>query len=247
MEHILEVTNLTKDYGDFRAVNDITFSIKKGEIFGFLGLNGAGKTTTLKMLAGILEPTEGSILIGGISLKNDPLTVKRMTGYIPDRPYLYPKLTGHEFLQFIADLYELPRRDVHEKIKSLISDYALTPWEHELIESYSHGMRQRLATCAALLHNPKLLIVDEPMVGLDPQGAKFLKESLKKYAASGISILLSTHSLHVAEEITDRIAIMHQGKFITMGTVAEVKSASGVEKKTLEELFLTLTTEAGAA
>lgn len=245
MDLILEVNNLSKDYGNFRAVDSISFEIKKGEIFGFLGLNGAGKTTTLKMLAGILRPSSGEIKIGGISLKSDPISVKRLTGYIPDRPYLYPKLTGHEFLQFVADLYELPRRGIDDKISNLISSYALTPWEHELIESYSHGMRQRIATCAALLHEPRLLIVDEPMVGLDPQGAKFLKESLKTYAASGISVLLSTHSLNVAEEITDRIAIMHHGKILTMGTISEIKSSSGMQKHNLEELFLTLTTEAG--
>lgn len=247
MGNILEVKELSKYYGDFKAVDSITFSIKKGEIFGFLGLNGAGKTTTLKMLSGILEPTDGSIVIDGISLKEDPISVKRITGYIPDRPYLYPKLTGHEFMQFIADLYELPRKSIDSKISSLLNEYALSPWEHELIESYSHGMRQRLATCAALIHSPKLLIVDEPMVGLDPQGAKFLKESLKSYAASGISILLSTHSLNVAEEITDRIAIMHKGKILTMGTISEIKSSSGMSKYNLEELFLSLTTEAGAA
>lgn len=247
MGNILEVKELSKYYGNFKAVDSITFSIKKGEIFGFLGLNGAGKTTTLKMLSGILEPTDGSIVIDGISLKEDPISVKRITGYIPDRPYLYPKLTGHEFMQFIADLYELPRKSIDSKISSLLNEYALSPWEHELIESYSHGMRQRLATCAALIHSPKLLIVDEPMVGLDPQGAKFLKESLKSYAASGISILLSTHSLNVAEEITDRIAIMHKGKILTMGTISEIKSSSGMSKYNLEELFLSLTTEAGAA
>lgn len=247
MGNILEVKELSKYYGDFKAVDSITFSIKEGEIFGFLGLNGAGKTTTLKMLSGILEPTDGSIVIDGISLKEDPINVKRITGYIPDRPYLYPKLTGHEFMQFIADLYELPRKSIDSKISSILSEYALSPWEHELIESYSHGMRQRLATCAALIHSPKLLIVDEPMVGLDPQGAKFLKESLKSYAAAGISILLSTHSLNVAEEITDRIAIMHKGKILTMGTISEIKSSSGMSKYNLEELFLSLTTEAGAA
>lgn len=247
MEYILEVNNLSKNYGDFRAVDSVSFSIKRGEIFGFLGLNGAGKTTTLKMLSGILEPTEGSIIIDGISLKDDPISVKKITGYIPDRPYLYPKLTGHEFMQFISDLYELPRMNIDQKISSLLSAYALTPWEHELIESYSHGMRQRLATCAALIHDPKILIVDEPMVGLDPHGAKFLKESLKSYAAAGISILLSTHSLNVAEEITDRIAIMHKGKILIMGTIAEIKSSSGMMKHNLEELFLSLTMEAGAA
>lgn len=247
MVNILEVKELSKYYGDFKAVDSVTFSIKKGEIFGFLGLNGAGKTTTLKMLSGILEPSEGNIVIDGISLKDDPIKVKRITGYIPDRPYLYPKLTGHEFMQFISDLYELPRKNIDSKISSLLNEYALTPWEHELIESYSHGMRQRLATCAALIHSPKLLIVDEPMVGLDPQGAKFLKESLKSYAASGISILLSTHSLNVAEEITDRIAIMHKGKILTMGTISEIKSSSGMSKHNLEELFLSLTNEAGAA
>ena len=152
---LLSVSNLSKKYGDFLAVNDISFSIKEGEIFGFLGLNGAGKTTTLRMLAGILEPSEGEIIIGGHNLALNPIEAKKITGYIPDRPYLYPKLTGQEFLQFIGDLYELPRKEIPEKISFLLKEYSLTEWAHELIESYSHGMSQRLAACAALLHEPK--------------------------------------------------------------------------------------------
>lgn len=238
---LLSVSNLSKRYGDFLAVDNISFSIKEGEIFGFLGLNGAGKTTTLRMLAGILEPSDGEIVIGGHNLATSPIEAKRITGYIPDRPYLYPKLTGQEFLQFIGDLYELPKKDIPSKIEYLLKEYSLTEWAHELVESYSHGMRQRLATCAALLHEPKFLIVDEPMVGLDPQGARFLKNSFKRYAKEGMGILLSTHSLNVAEEITDRLAIVHKGKILIQGTLSEIKEQSGKEGLNLEDLFLELT------
>lgn len=239
----LKVEHLSKNYGTFKAVNDISFELKPGEIFGFLGLNGAGKTTTLKILAGILEPTHGSVQIGGFDITKDPISAKKITGYIPDRPYLYPKLTGREFLEFIADLYEIPRNTVDEKIKLLLSDYSLTQWEFELIESYSHGMRQRLATCAALMHKPKLLIVDEPMVGLDPQGARFLKQSFKKYAKEGMSILLSTHSLNVAEEVADRLAIIHKGSIVVSGTLQEIKSFAGNKETNLEELFIDITSQ----
>lgn len=237
----LVVQNLSKNYGSFKAVNDISFEIKPGEIFGFLGLNGAGKTTTLKILAGILEPTHGSVSICGHDIIHEPIQAKKITGYIPDRPYLYPKLTGREFLEFVADLYEIPRAHVDEKIKALLTAYSLTQWEFELIESYSHGMRQRLATCAGLLHEPKLLIVDEPMVGLDPHGARFLKQSFKQYAREGMSILLSTHSLNVAEEVADRLAIIHKGSIMVSGTLEEIKHFAGNKETNLEELFIDIT------
>ncbi len=241
---MIEIQNLQKRFGKFRAVKDLSLTIQRGEIFGLLGMNGAGKTTTLKILAGILRPTAGTVRLGGYDIERQGTEAKRITGFIPDRPYLYPKLTGREFLYFIADLYALSPKKTEERIDLLMSDYHLTEWENELVENYSHGMKQRLATIAALIHEPQILIVDEPMVGLDPHGAKLLKESLKRYAAQGITILLSTHSLNVAQELSDRLAIMHRGELITEGTFEEIRNQEGSQGSNLEEIFLALTTEA---
>jgi ABC-2 type transport system ATP-binding protein len=238
---MIEVHDLTKRYGSFHALNGISLSIGAGEIFGFLGVNGAGKTTTLKILAGILQPTSGAAFIGGFSLRDNPSKAKAITGFIPDRPHLYPKLTGREHLYFVADLYRVPTNDAEKRIDQLLEDYALREWQDELIESYSHGMKQRLATCGALVAKPKVLIVDEPMVGLDPHGAKLLKDSFRRYAAEGMSILLSTHSLNVAEEVSDRIAIIHRGSLIDAGTVDEIRHRRGLAGSGLEQMFLTLT------
>jgi len=238
---MIEIESITKRYSNFTAVNQLSLSVGKGEIFGFLGVNGAGKTTTIKMMVGILRPTSGEITIGGHKLSTHSLDAKRITGYIPDRPYIYPKLTGKEFLHFVCDLYSVPALEAHKRIDQLLEEYALREWEDELVESYSHGMKQRLATCAALVHNPQVLIVDEPMVGLDPHGAKFLKEAFKRYAKQGMSIFLSTHSLNVAEEVADRLAIIHRGELITIGTLASIREKTGHLDEGLENLFLQLT------
>jgi ABC-2 type transport system ATP-binding protein len=238
---MIEIESVTKRYSNFTAVNQLSLSVGKGEIFGFLGVNGAGKTTTIKMMVGILRPTSGEITIGGHKLSTNSLDAKRITGYIPDRPYIYPKLTGKEFLHFVCDLYSVPALEAHKRIDQLLEEYALREWEDELVESYSHGMKQRLATCAALVHNPQVLIVDEPMVGLDPHGAKFLKEAFKRYAKQGMSIFLSTHSLNVAEEVADRLAIIHRGELITIGTLASIREKTGHLDEGLENLFLQLT------
>ncbi len=240
---MIRIESLTKVYGNYRAVDALSLEIEGGEIFGFLGVNGAGKTTTLKMLAGILRPTSGSIFIGDFDALANPREAKRMIGYIPDRPYLYPKLTGREFLHFVADLYEVPPREARERAQDLLTEYTLTDWQDELIESYSHGMKQRLATCAALVHRPKILIVDEPMVGLDPHGAKLLKESFRSYAQAGMTIFLSTHSLNVAEEVADRLAIIHRGSLIAHGTFDHIREQSGGQEERLEEIFISLTSE----
>lgn len=239
---MIEIDNVTKRYGSLIAVNNITLKVNPGEIFGFLGVNGAGKTTTLRMLAGILKPTSGKITINGHNLEDQTLEAKRVTGYIPDRPYLYPKLTGREFLYFVADLYTVKAKEAEERIDFLLSEYSLLEWQDELVEGYSHGMKQRLATCAALVHNPKVLIVDEPMVGLDPHGAKLLKSYLRKYASQGMAILMSTHSLNVAEEVSDRLAIIHRGSLITIGTLSQIRQQTGSLDDGLEEIFLELTT-----
>ena len=239
---MIEIKNLTKRYGSFCAVDDITFHVDKGEIFGFLGVNGAGKTTTLRMLAGVLRPTSGSLAIGGYDVASSPQQAKQITGFIPDRPHLYNKLTAAEFLRFISELYTVPKNEIEPRIETLLSEYKLTEWKNELVESFSHGMKQRLAWCAALVHHPKVLVVDEPMVGLDPHGAKMLKESLRRYAREGMTILLSTHSLNVAEEVSDRLAIINKGKIIALGTLHEIRAIAGGKDQDLEQIFLELTT-----
>jgi ABC-2 type transport system ATP-binding protein len=238
---MIELQSVTKTYNHITAVRNLSLSIGQGEIFGFLGVNGAGKTTTIKMMVGILSPTAGEIIIGGNILRTQAIAAKKIMGYIPDRPYIYPKLTGMEFMLFVCDLYSVPYRESRIRSEQLLEEYALTEWQHELVESYSHGMKQRLATCAALVHQPKVLIVDEPMVGLDPHGAKFLKEAFKRYAKAGMTIFLSTHSLNVAEEVADRLAIIHKGELITSGSLAAIREQTGKADEGLENLFLQLT------
>jgi ABC-2 type transport system ATP-binding protein len=241
---MITIKNLTKTYGSFTAVNNISLQVPTGGIFAFLGVNGAGKTTTIRMLTGILRPTSGSIYLGGFDLLADPIQAKGITGYIPDRPNLYPKLTGREFLYFICDIYHVPAKRAEHRIDEVLEEYTLVHWQDELIESYSHGMKQRLATCAALVHDPRVLIVDEPMVGLDPHGARNLKEAFKRYARSGVTIFLSTHSLNVAEELADNLAIIHQGSIITTGTLDDIRALTGKHNEDLEHMFLELTSPA---
>lgn len=238
---MITLKNLTKTYGSFTAVNGVSLEIPTGGIFAFLGVNGAGKTTTIRMMTGILRPTSGEIYLGGFDLLADPIQAKSITGYIPDRPNLYPKLTGRELLYFICDLYRVDAKHAERRIDEVLDEYSLTQWQDELIESYSHGMKQRLATCAALVHDPRVLIVDEPMVGLDPHGAKNLKEAFKRYARSGVTIFLSTHSLNVAEELADNLAIIHQGSILTTGTLDDIRELTGKHDEGLEHMFLELT------
>ncbi len=238
---MIKIEHVTKKYGNFTAVEDINLQVHAGEIFGFLGVNGAGKTTTLRMLAGVLQPSSGTITIGGYNIQKEPEKAKALTGYIPDRPYIYPKLTGREFLYFVADLYRVPGNTAESIIDQLLEEYGLLSWQHELVDSYSHGMRQRLATAAALVHSPRVLIVDEPMVGLDPHGAKLLKDAMRKYASEGMAILLSTHSLNVAEEVADRLAIINHGSILTTGTLQELREQTGGQEHGLEQMFLRLT------
>ena len=245
MTDTIILENITKRYGTFCAVNNISLRVRSGEIFGFLGVNGAGKTTTLRMLAGVLMPTAGEIFLGGHNLAKEPMQAKSITGYIPDRPYLYPKLTGRELLYFCADLYRIDSVQGEQRIDALLSEYGLNDWQDSLIESYSHGMKQRLATCAALIHQPQILVVDEPIVGLDPHGARLLINCLRRYAKEGMSILLSTHSLHVAEELCDRLAIIHQGNLISIGTLNEIQQVNHAPHNRLEEIFLQLTSASG--
>jgi ABC-2 type transport system ATP-binding protein len=241
MSESLKILHLTKRFGSFAAVDDVSLTVGPGEIFGFLGPNGAGKTTTIKMIAGLLKPDHGSIHINGHDLAQEPGLCKQATGYIPDRPFLYEKLTGMEFLQFMAGLYQVPEPRFREASARFLELFRLTDWQHHLIESYSHGMRQKLIITAALLHNPSLIIVDEPMVGLDPQSARLVKELFKERARSGTSIFLSTHSLEIAEELCDLIAIIQNGRIRCLGDLESLRKEAKLEDSDLEAIFLELT------
>ena len=240
---MIKLINLTKFYRGLRAVDQINLEIRKGVCFGFLGPNGAGKTTTIKMIAGVLKPTKGQIIIDGHDLAKDPSAAKQCVGFIPDRPFMYEKLTGLEFLYFVADLYSLDSTPMlSRRIGDLLELFELRHWEEELIESYSHGMKQRLIMCAALVHQPKVLIVDEPMVGLDPKGARLVKNIFRDQAEKGTTLFMSTHSLEVAEEVCDEIAIIQKGRIIVRGTAGELREQAGMDGK-LEDVFLRLTQE----
>jgi ABC-2 type transport system ATP-binding protein len=240
-DHILTIEGLTKTFGRFKAVDNISLQVKKGEIFGFLGPNGAGKTTTIKMIAGILKPDKGRICINNHDLRKDPGKCKQDTGYIPDRPYLFEKLTGYEFLQFIASLYSLPPEKFAQNTFHYLKLFDLEAWQHHLIESYSHGMRQKLIITSIFMLEPPLIVVDEPMVGLDPKSARIVKELFKRHAASGASIFLSTHSLEIAEELCDRIGIILNGGLKALGNLKDLQQEARLEQSDLEEIFLELT------
>jgi ABC-2 type transport system ATP-binding protein len=238
---MIELKELTKTYGRYLAVDRLNLSIPKGEIFGFIGPNGAGKTTTIKMMGGILAPTEGSIRIAGIDMAVEPEEAKRKVGFIPDRPFLYEKLTGSEFLRFTADIYGVPESRFDEKAASVLSLFYLSDWSDELIESYSHGMKQRLIMAAALIHDPQVLIVDEPMVGLDPLAIMMVKDLFKRLASQGVTIFMSTHTLQVAQDICDRIGVITRGRLVASGTAADLQREANVTSADLEQVFLSLT------
>jgi ABC-2 type transport system ATP-binding protein len=238
---VLELEGVVKRYGNFTAVQSLDLTVERGEIVGFLGPNGAGKTTTIRMVAGTLLPTSGSIRVAGIDLAEDPTGAKRRMGYIPDRPFLYEKLSGIEFLRFVGGLWGREGRALEDRAERFLELFSLTPWRDELIESYSHGMRQKLLISSALLHEPDLIVVDEPMVGLDPRSARILKDLLRAFVEGGGSALLSTHTLEVAEAICDRIAIIAEGTIIARGTMEELRASTDAGAAHLEEIFLKLT------
>ncbi|MBN1105661.1 MAG: ABC transporter ATP-binding protein [Deltaproteobacteria bacterium] len=238
---MIKLIGLTKLYRGLRAVDNLNLEIKPGTLFGFLGPNGAGKTTTIRMMAGVLKPTSGQIIINGMDLAREPSEVKRCTGFIPDRPFLYEKLTGTEFLRFIGGLYGMDHSEpMGKRIQELLELFDLRHWSEELIESYSHGMKQRTVMCAALLHKPKVMIVDEPMVGLDPKGARLVKDIFREEACKGTTVFMSTHSLEMAEEVCQEVAIIQAGRILASGTPAELKRQAGVDGN-LENIFLKLT------
>ena len=240
---MIQLTNLTKIYGKIKAVNKLNLSVSKGEIFGFIGPNGAGKTTTIQMMAGLLAPTQGSVTIDGIDMATNPETAKIKIGLIPDRPFLYEKLTGMEFLRFTADLYDVNQDIFVEKAENLLNMFSILNQAHELIESYSHGMKQRLIMSAALLHDPPLIIVDEPMVGLDPRGIKLVTNLFRDLAHRGTTVFMSTHTLKLAEEVCDRIGIINKGSLIATGTLSDLTHAGRMGEADLEEVFFQLTEE----
>jgi ABC-2 type transport system ATP-binding protein len=224
-------------------VNNLNLFVKKGEVFGFIGPNGAGKTTTIKMMGGIIEPTAGTVTIAGINMQKEPEKAKRNIGFIPDRPYLYEKLTGMEFLKFTADLYGVSAAAFQSRAKKILENFSLDNWAHDLIESYSHGMKQRLIMSAALLHHPEVVIVDEPMVGLDPAAIIMVKDLFRSLAAQGVTIFMSTHTLKVAEDTCDRIGVINKGRLIAVGTTQELQRDANVSDADLERVFLNLTSE----
>src|SRR3954467_6021362 len=242
---MIKLTNLTKRYGSFTAVNAIDLEVPRGELFGFLGPNGAGKTTTLRMIAGILRPTNGTVHIGGIDIAKQPTAAKSKLGFIPDRPFIYEKLTGAEFLRFVAGLYDQDGPQVEHRARELLALFDLEEWRDELVESYSHGMRQKLIISSAFVHRPAVIVVDEPMVGLDPKAAKILKDLFREYTRRGHTIMMSTHTLEVAERLCDRIAIIQQGKIRAVGTIQDLR-AEATGGGGLEEIFLRLTGERAA-
>jgi len=240
---MIELKNLSKRYGDILAVKNLDLLVPKGEVFGFIGPNGAGKTTTINMIGGILSPTSGAVNICGVSMEAQPEKTKSKIGFIPDRPYLYEKLTGMEFLEFKADLYGVDEDDFLIKSREKLEMFSLLDWSDDLIESYSHGMKQRLIMAAALLHDPEVIVVDEPMVGLDPAGIKMVKGLFRRLARDGVTIFMSTHTLTVAEDVCDRIGIIHKGSLIATGTAEELKHKVRDVDADLEQVFIRLTEE----
>ena len=241
---MIQLINLTKHYGKLAAVHELNLEVSAGEIFGFLGPNGAGKTTTIRCMMGILKPSSGQILLGGYDVIQEAQKAKAICGFIPDRPFIYEKLSGQEFLNFVGKLHRVEDRRLGRRSAELLERLELTPWRDELVESYSHGMKQRLVVCAALIHEPRILIVDEPMVGMDPKGGRTLKDLFRSLAANGTTVFLSTHSMSVAEEICHRIGIIQKGRLIACGSMAEIHSQASNNNGNLESVFLELTREA---
>jgi len=238
---MIQTRNLTKRFGPRPAVSQLTLDIAAGEFFCFLGPNGAGKTTTIKMLTGLLHPSEGEARVGGFDIQMNPIEAKRLIGYVPDHPFLYEKLTGREFMRFVAGLYKLPASHLNGLSEELLGLFEIQHVADQLIEDYSHGMRQKLSFASCFLHEPKVVIVDEPWVGLDPKNIRFVKDYLKeKTRREGLTVFMSTHTLSIAEELADRIGIIHHGELLHLGTMDEIK-ALATNPGTLEDVFLELT------
>ncbi|HEX8991608.1 MAG TPA: ABC transporter ATP-binding protein [Anaerolineales bacterium] len=238
---LIETRNLVKRYGDKTAVGNISFDVRAGEIFGFLGPNGAGKTTTIKIIVGLLRPTSGSVTVAGYDVQQQPIPAKAASGYVPDTPNLYAKLTGRELLRFVGDLYNLDGQLATRRADELLRTFDLTAAADDTIDSYSHGMQQKTALAAALMHDPRVLVLDEPTVGLDPKSARLIKDILRQMAERGTAVFLSTHILEIAERMCDRIGIINRGELIAVGTMEELRALDKSGQASLEDIFLSLT------
>ena len=238
---LIETQNLVKKYGDKVAVKDVSLAVQAGEVFGFLGPNGAGKTTTIKMIVGLLQPTSGTVRVAGYDVQSQPLQAKAASGYVPDTPNLYAKLSGRELLRFVGDLYDLDPQRVAQRTEELLRVLDLEEAADNTIDSYSHGMQQKASLAAALMHDPKVLVLDEPTVGLDPKSARLIKDILRQMAERGSAVFLSTHILEIAERMCDRIGIINKGELVAVGTMNELRSLGKAGEASLEDIFLSLT------
>ncbi len=239
---MIELTHLVKHFGDLVAVNDVSLTVRRGEFFAMLGPNAAGKTTTIKVIAGLMKPTSGAALVAGFDVQTHPLDARRRLAYVPDFPFLYDKLTPWEFFRFTGQLFQMDEAGIQKAARELVARFNLEPYLSKPIEGLSHGTRQRVAIVSALLHDPEVFVIDEPMVGLDPQHARIVKDVLKERSLRGMTVFVSTHQLSVAEEMADRIGIIHQGRLIAVGTLDELRRQSGSDGA-LEKCFLVLTAE----
>lgn len=240
-ENLIEARDLTKRYGDKVAVDNVSFNVYGGEVFGFLGPNGAGKTTTLKMIVGLLQPTSGTVHVAGYDIQTQSRLAKASCGYVPDTPNLYAKLTGRELLRFVGDLYDIDRKQATRRADELLRMFDLMNAANDTVDSYSHGMQQKASLAAALMHDPRVLILDEPTVGLDPKSARLIKDILRQLATRGAAVMLSTHILEIAERMCDRIGIINKGQLIAVGTMDELRMLDKTGQTSLEDIFLSLT------
>ena len=240
---MIELDQLVKNFGDLVAVKDVSLKIGRGEFFALLGPNAAGKTTLMKLLTGLIKPTAGRALICGFDVQSQPLEARQRLAYVPDFPFLYDKLTAWEFFRFTGQMFRLDPARIEKNAQELVARFHLAEFADRTLEGLSHGTRQRIAIVSALLHDPEVFVIDEPMVGLDPQHARIVKDVLKERSLAGVTVLVSTHQLSIAEEMADRIGIIHGGKLIAVGTREELRKQSGASGA-LEEIFLSLTAEA---
>ena len=245
MTSAIETRALTKRYGAKTAVRELDLDVAEGEFFCFLGPNGAGKTTTIKMLTGLARPTSGRAIVGGADVEQDPIRAKRLLGYVPDHPFLYDRLTGREFMRFVAGLYRMNGTTFESRCDEMLATFELSHAAEQLVETYSHGMRQKLSFASCFLHEPRIVVVDEPWVGLDPKNIRAVKTYLRRRTSEGLTVFMSTHSLSIAEEVADRIGIIHRSRLLHVGTVDEIKMlAADPGEGSLEDVFLELTREA---
>ena len=242
-EFILSIDGVSKSFGKTLAVSDLNLALRSGEIFGFLGPNGAGKTTTIKMIVSLLRPNKGTIKIGGHSIVSEPVEAKKLIGYIPDNPYIYERLTGREFLELVGSLFGMERKIIAERIEMIFDLFGVEEWGDDLSCEYSHGMSQKIIMASAILHDPRLIVIDEPMVGLDPQSQRLVKQIIRKLAEQGTTFFMSTHTLSVAEDTCTKIGIINKGKLLALGNPNRLRSDAKMSGKTLEEYFIHLTGE----